>query len=75
MKCTSLQALAVMLAVAAPVAAEESSPQSSRFSTEAVQRVVRDASAGAASRKVMLNLAPFTALAGLGIGLAIDGMM
>jgi hypothetical protein len=128
MKCTSLQALAVMLvmAVAAPVAAEEpSSPRSSPFSTQALQRVVRDASAGASTvrlsrhaaaqaqakggrrdsvlnggligaaigavagpyllvrathgtddyRKVMLKLAPFTALAGFGIGIGIDGMM
>jgi hypothetical protein len=126
MKCTSLQALAVMLvmAVAAPVGAEEpSSPQSSPFSTQALQRVIRDASAGVSSvrlsrhaaaqarggrrdsvlnggligaaigavagpyllvrathgtddyRKAMLTLAPFTALAGFGIGIGIDGMM
>ena len=126
MKCTSLQAVAVMLvmAVAVPVAAEEpSSPQRSPFSTQALQRVARDASAGASSvrlsrhaaaqagggrrdsvlnggligaaigavagpyllvratngtddyRKVMLKLAPFTALAGFGIGIGIDGMM
>lgn len=126
MKCTSLQAVAVMLvmAVAAPVAAEEpSSPPSSPFSTQALQRVVRDASVGASSvqlsrhaaaqasggrrdsvlnggligaaigavagpyllvrathgtddyRGVMLKVAPFTALAGFGIGIGIDGMM
>ena len=126
MTCTSLQALAVILvmAVAAPVAAEEpSSPQSSPFSTQALQRVVRDASVGASSvrlsrhaaaqarggrrdsvlnggligaaigavagpyllvrathgtddyGKVMLKVAPFTALAGFGIGIGIDGMM